>query len=134
MPTLADATFTAQDQAALLAMFDDAARSFNAGDWPAWAGQYADDGLLQPPNTPAVMGRPDLLEWVGGAFPPGAEVAFNGVEVHGDGRLAWSTSGYTLFVKGQAPDMGKQLVVFRRSADGAWKVVAASFNSDLPAR
>jgi ketosteroid isomerase-like protein len=131
MPTLADAPFTAQDQTALRSMFDAAIRMINAGDWAAWAAQYAEDGLLQPPNGPTVRGRPDLLEW-GRAFPPIEELAFSGVETHGEGSLAWGRSEYTLRLKGQAPDTGKQLVVFRRAADGAWKIVAASFNSDLP--
>lgn len=131
MPTLTDAPFTAQDQAALGGMFDATIRMINAGDWPAWAAQYAEDGLLQPPNAPTVRGRRDIEEW-GRAFPKIEELAFSGVEVHGEGSLAWGTSGYTLRVKGQAPDTGKQLVVFRRAADGLWKIVAASFNSDLP--
>lgn len=131
MPALTEAPFTAQDQAAVRAMFDAAIPMINAGDWPAWAGQYAEDGLLQPPNGPAVRGRPDLLEW-GRAFPPIDEITFSGVEVHGEGRLAWAISRYTLRVKGEAPDRGKQLVVFRRAPDGGWKIVAASFNSDLP--
>lgn len=133
MPTLADAPFTPQDQATLLAMFEEAAGLVSAGDWPAWAGQYADGGLLQPPNAPTVTGRAELLAW-GRAFPPVEAVSFTDVAVHGEGRLAWCTSSYTLRVKGQAPDTGKQLVVLRRDTDGAWKIVAASFNSDLPAR
>ena len=131
MPTLTDAPFTAQDQAALRGMFDAAIRMINAGDWPAWAAQYAEDGLLQTPNAPTVKGRPELQEW-GHAFPKIEELVFSGVEVHGEGSLAWGTSGYTLRVTGQAPDTGKQLVVFRRAADGLWMIVAASFNSDLP--
>jgi len=130
MPALTEAPFTAQDQATLHGMFDAAIPMINAGDWPAWAGQYAEDGLLQPPNAPAVRGRPDLLAW-GRAFPPIDEITFSGVEVHGEGSLAWATSAYTLRVKGQAPDRGKQLVVFRRTPDRMWKIVAASFNSDL---
>jgi ketosteroid isomerase-like protein len=131
MPALTDAPFTAQDQAALRGMFHAAIRMINAGDWPAWAAQYAEVGLLQPPNAPTVRGRPDLLEW-GRAFPPIDEITFSGVEVHGEGSMAWATSGYTLRVKGQTPDKGKQLVVFRRAPDGGWKILAASFNSDLP--
>lgn len=131
MPTLTDAPFTAQDQAALRGMFVATIPMINAGDWPAWAAQYAEDGLLQPPNAPTVRGRPDLEEW-GRAFPKIEELTFSGVEVRGEGSLAWGTSRYTLRVKGQAPDTGKQLVVFRRAADGVWKIVAASFNSDLP--
>ena len=133
MPILADPPFTPQDQAALLAMFEEAIRAIDADDSTAWAGEYVEDGLLQPPNGPSVRGRAALEEWARPFFPAIEEVAFSRVEIHGEGSLAWATSGYTLQVKDQAPDTGKQLVVFRRSAEGAWRIVAASFNSDLPA-
>jgi ketosteroid isomerase-like protein len=92
---------------------------------------YADDGLLQPPNAPTIKGRPNLLAW-GQAFPPIEAFTFSNVEVFGEGNLGWGTSGYTLKLKDSATDTGKQLVVFRRMADGKWKVLAASFSSDLP--
>jgi ketosteroid isomerase-like protein len=132
MPTIAETHLTAQDRAALREMFDDTIRFINAGDWPAWAAEYAEDGVLQPPNAPTLRGRSNLLEW-GRAFPPIEEFSFSDVQVDGEGSFAWGMSAYMLRVKDQAPDIGKQLVVFRRALDGAWKVVAASFNSDLPA-
>jgi hypothetical protein len=35
-------------------------------------------------------------------------------------------------IHGLPPDTGKQVAVMRRSADSKWKVVAVSWNSDLP--
>jgi ketosteroid isomerase-like protein len=131
MPTLTDAEFTAQDEATLLEMFDAVPRYVNAGDWASWAGVYSEDGPLQPPNAPVIRGRSNLLAW-GQAFPPIEAFTFSKVEVFGEGNLAYGMSAYTLKLRDSATDTGKQLVVFRREADGKWKVVAASYSSDLP--
>lgn len=131
MQTLTDATFTEHDQAMIRQMFESSLGFIKAGDWSSWAEMYADDGVLQPPHAPSVRGRPALVEW-GRAFPPIEALAFSRVEIFGEGNVAWATSVYALKVKDQAADTGKQLVVFRRMADGKWKLVVGSFNSDLP--
>ena len=131
MPTLTEVPFTAQDEATLRGMFDASIRSINAGDWNSWAAMYSEDGRLQPPNAALITGRANLVAW-GQAFPQIDALTFFKVEVWGEGNIAYGTSGYTLKVKDLPPDTGKQLIVWRRTADGEWKIVAASFNSDLP--
>jgi ketosteroid isomerase-like protein len=131
MATLTMEQFTQQDQAAVRQLFDDCIRYVNAADWTSWAGIYAEDGFLQPPNAPVIRGRAELVAW-GQAFPPIESFAFSNVQVWGEGNLAYGVSGYTLKVKDAPADTGKQLCVFRRGQDGRWKVVAASFSSDLP--
>jgi ketosteroid isomerase-like protein len=131
MQTLTEVSLAEQDVAALRQTFDDSVRLINAADWTGWAALYGEDGLLQPPNAPAIRGRSRLAEW-GEAFPAIENLSLSDIEVHGEGNLAWGASGYTLKLRDLPPDRGKQLVVFRRTADGHWKVVAACFNSDLP--
>jgi len=125
------AQFTAQDQTTLRAMFDSVASEVGSGRWDTWAGHYTEDAILQPPNAPTVSGRVALLAW-GRAFPPVESVAFSDVQVSGEGNLAYGTSAYALKLKDFPLDTGKQLVVFRRSAGGAWEIQAVSFGSDLP--
>ena len=132
MATLTTEQFTEQDQAAVRGLFDACTRYVNAGDWAGWAGIYAEDGFLQPPNGPTVRGRKALQAW-GEAFPALERLAFFDVEAWGDGNLAYGTSGYTLELKDLPADTGKQLAVFRRGADGRWNVVAGSYSSDLAA-
>lgn len=120
-----------EDMSALRAMFDSTVSWVRAANWTAWAGQYSDDALLQPPNAPAVHGRAALLAW-GQAFPPVEALDFSNVQVSGEGNLAYGTSDYSMTVQGAPVDVGKQLVVFRKGEDGQWHVVAVSFNSDLP--
>jgi ketosteroid isomerase-like protein len=119
-----------EDVATLEQMFDAVVRLIRAGDWAGWAALYAEDAVLHPPNGPAVRGRAALQQW-GEAFPPVEAIDFSNVQVSGEGSLAYGTSGYALTIKGQPPDTGKQLGVFRRGT-GGWEVVAVSFNSDLP--
>jgi ketosteroid isomerase-like protein len=119
-----------EDVATLEQMFDTVVRLIRAGDWASWAALYAEDAVLHPPNGPAVRGRAALQQW-GEAFPPLEAIDFSNVQVSGEGSLAYGTSGYALTIKGQPPDTGKQLGVFRRGT-GGWEVVAVSFNSDLP--
>lgn len=132
MPTLTESPFTKQDQATVRQIFDACIGFVNAGNWSSWAGLYVEDGVLQPPNAPEVRGRSRLVEW-GEAFPAVENLAFSDIEIHGEGNFAWGRSHYTLTMRDLPPDTGKQLVIFRRVADGKWQVVAGSFNSDLPA-
>jgi ketosteroid isomerase-like protein len=132
MATLATEQFTQQDQAAVRARFDACPGYVNAGDWASWSEMYSEDGILQPPNAPTVRGRAQLRAW-GEAFPAIERFAFSDVETWGEGNIAYGTSGYILKMKDLPIDTGKQLVVFRRGADGSWSVVACSFSSDLAA-
>ena len=123
--------FTAQDEAAVRAQFDAGLKDIQTGSWDAWAATFAEDAVLQPPNTPSVRGRAALLAWIR-AFPPIESITWPNVQVHGDGNLAWGTTDWTLKLKGMPADHGKQLAVSRRGPDGQWRVVAVSFNSDVP--
>ncbi len=124
--------FTAQDEVAVRAAFDSGLKYIRTANWTAWAANFSDDAVLQPPNGPSVTGRAALETWVR-AFPTIESLTWPNVRVHGDGNMAYGTTDYELKLK-DAPgaDHGKQLAVFRRGAAGKWEVVAASFNSDLP--
>jgi ketosteroid isomerase-like protein len=126
------AAFSSTDESAVRAVADSAVRYQLAGDWAAWAALFSEDAVLQPPNAPAVKGRPALLAWAK-RLPPVEKAAFTNVQVWGDGNLSYGTSGYTFTLKGLPPDTGKQLWVSRRAASGKWEVVVVSFNSDLAA-
>ncbi len=124
------AAFSAQDATAVRAVADSAVRYQLAGDWDAWAALFSEAGVLQPPNAPAVKGRPALLAWAR-SLPRVETAAFTDVQVWGEGNLSYGTSGYTFRLKGAPPDTGKQLWVSRRAPSGKWEVVAVSYNSDL---
>lgn len=122
--------FSSQDESAVRAVADSAVSYQLAGNWPAWAALFSEDGVLQPPNAPALKGRAALLAWAK-TLPPVENAAFSNVQVWGDGNLSYGTSGYAFKLKGLPPDTGKQLWVSRRAPSGKWEVVVVSFNSDL---
>ena len=123
--------FTAEDETAVRAFFDGTVKNVNAGNFEAWAAQFADDAVFQPANGQTVTGRAAILAW-GKALPPMEHMVFSNVKVSGEGNMAWGTSHYAIKMTGVPADTGKQLVVFKRSADGKWGIVAGGFNSDLP--
>ena len=123
--------FTAEDATKLRGIFDATVSNISAGDWTTWSKQFAPDAVLQPPNAPSARGRAAILAW-GQAFPHVEAIAFGNVQVSGEGNMAFGTSSYVLKLPGAPADSGKQLVVFRRAADGTWSIPALSFTSDLP--
>jgi uncharacterized protein (TIGR02246 family) len=123
-------SFTPEDEAAVRSLFDTVVSSIRAGDFAAWAAQFADSAEFLPPNGPRVVGRAAIEAW--GRAHPAEEFDFSDVAVVGAGNLAYATSAMTIKLPGLPVDTEKQLVVLRRGADGAWQVVAVSVNSDLP--
>lgn len=124
--------FTAADDAAIRALNVAASKAIEAGDWAAWAALYEPTALLQPPNARTIAGREALVSW-GKTFPPVETSRWSNETVWGEGNLAFMTADYVLRIKDVPADSGKQLASLRRQPDGSWRVVAISFNSNLPA-
>jgi ketosteroid isomerase-like protein len=124
--------FTADDETAVRATFDVAAKSVKSGAYDTWAATFAEDGVFQPANGKAVTGRPALVAWAKAMPAPMEMFSFSGEKISGDGVLAYGTSNYAMKMTGFPADTGKQLVVFKKGDDGKWLIEAISFNSDLP--
>jgi ketosteroid isomerase-like protein len=125
------AEFTVQDEATIRTMFDSRVADIRAGNWVKWSNQHVEGVVVQPPNSPTVKGRAALLAW-GQGFPPIDSLALSDIQIWGDGNLAYATSAYALKLKDLQADVGKELLIFRRSPGGQWQVVAFSLSSDLP--
>ena len=130
-PQVTAAQFTAEDEATLRALFDSAASEISSKRWDEWGMHYSEDAVLYPPNEAARTGQPAIVAW--GRTLPVESVSFPDPRVEGEGNFAWGTSGYVLKLIGRPADTGKQVVIWRRSAEGRWEVRAVSFNSNLPA-
>jgi uncharacterized protein (TIGR02246 family) len=127
----AAAQFTAQDEAAVRALFDSAVTDIRAGNLDAWAARFADDARFYPANSPVLIGRDAILAW-SKSSPPMASFAVADVRVTGEGNLAYGSSRVFLQLRGLPVDTSKQLVVFRRAVDGRWLVQAVAVSTDLP--
>jgi ketosteroid isomerase-like protein len=105
----------------------------------AFAGFVASDGVIMPPNEPAVSGAAAAKDWASKMTSmPGFGVtwAANVVEVAASGDVGYTSGAYDLHAN--APDgstfsdHGKYLTVWKKDAAGAWKVAYDMFNSDVP--
>jgi uncharacterized protein (TIGR02246 family) len=120
---------TRQDIEKINAEFLDA---FNGGDAAAITTGYTEDCAVLVPNQPTVRGRQavetlfkGMIEEIGGT------ATLEIVEVAEAGDLAYQWATYTL-EGSEISDAGQLVEIFRRQADGSWKVHRSMFNSDNP--
>jgi len=135
--TDAGPTFTEADRAAIEAATQEALAINATGDHQAYVNHYyTSDAVIMPPNGEVIRGREAALAF-NVNFPPYEDLQFHHVELDGDGDLAYVYGTYTMVMaaaEGEEPveDRGKYLEVWKRQADGSWKVALDIFNSDLP--
>jgi uncharacterized protein (TIGR02246 family) len=110
-----------------------------AKDAAAVAEFYAADGMFLAPNAPLVEGRKGIAEaWAGLLGLPGISLTFEPtrIEVSESADLASDVGTYSLAFDGEGGrvrDQGKYVVVWKKE-NGAWKILADIFNSNLPAQ
>jgi uncharacterized protein (TIGR02246 family) len=99
---------------------------------------YADDASLLPANAPIAIGTQAIRAVWAAFLVPGTSVSWEAskVEVARSGDLAYSTGVYQETTKDPqgktVMDHGKYVEVWQKQADGKWKVVVDTYNSDLP--
>ncbi|HWF39701.1 MAG TPA: SgcJ/EcaC family oxidoreductase [Candidatus Acidoferrales bacterium] len=110
-----------------------------ASDVDGAVSYYTDDATLMPPNAPAATGKQAIRAVWAGLLIPGNMVSWqtDKVEVARSSDLAYSTGEYQATLKDaqgkEVMDRGKYVEVWKKQADGKWKVVADMYNSDFPA-
>ncbi len=121
METMASEAVTARDLGHLVSLYADNASLFYA-DHPIVAGK---DAIRE--TWKAIFARP--------GFAMGIELLK--VEISRNGDLAFAHGAYTMTMNGATgrpvTDKGEYAVVYKRQADGKWKIVADNGNSDFRA-
>ncbi len=117
------------------AKFVDAAKR---GDTTAIAANYADDAIAMMQNMEAWRGRDAIRRGFAGLFSQMSVKDFdlNTDDVIVSGDLAVETGTYELTSQpkrgSETKEKGKYVVVWRRQADGSWKIIRDVGNSDAP--
>ena len=106
-------------------------------DWPDFVrSTYDEQAMMMPPNGPAVQGHEAILAYFA-VFPPFIDHQQESQELEGAGDLLYSRDTFTVtIVPPGAPATkynGKALTIWRRQADGDWKMLREIWNYDAPA-
>ena len=104
------------------------------------AANYAGDATWLPPNAPVVKGRDGIRAgWAQLVALPAFMIdwTITNLEVARSGDMAYTVYAYQMSFTGAngilVKDHGKDLAVWKKQADGKWKMQAEAFNSDVPA-
>ena len=111
----------------------------NWGNAAAGAAAYTDDAILMPPNHSPVEGKQAIeryLAEIGSQLQASNfQLSILEVDVQGDTTIVRGTYSSSFTVPGtDAPmeDRGKTLNVWKRQANGSWKLHRDIWNSNMP--
>jgi len=131
---------TEADITAIKEMLNQYSVAVNTGDFDLWISFWTDEGIQMPPDTPARIGKAQILEAMKPTFDQMTlDIAITSIEdakVYGDLGLTYCI--YTFAVTPKAggetiiviPD-GKALTLYERQTDGSWKIAYDCFNSNV---
>ncbi len=96
---------------------------------------YVDDAIMLAPNRPMVIGKTAIREAFEamGVGSPGFSVAWQPmkIEVARSGDIGYAIGTFEGVVDA-APVKGKYVEIWKKQADGSWKVAADMFSPDSP--
>ncbi len=113
--------------------------AINSNDPERLAAVLTDDVVYQYPGAPELVGKEAVLEWVRGymgAYSTKWEKTSLGFAASGDlavERYTYNSTDTDRKTGEVVTDTGKGINVFRRGADGTWRVAIDGWSSDRPA-
>ena len=129
------------DEAAIRQADIDWSKVTEAGQLDDSTGYFSyllDDEILLTPNAPMVHGKEAIRKMLEPMFAtPGISIKWQPMKVEASGDLGYTIGTYEMTITDSTgtamTEKGKYLEIWKRQADGKWKVAAESFNSDMPA-
>jgi uncharacterized protein (TIGR02246 family) len=128
------------DESAIRALDEQWSATAARNDLDGTVAFYADDAVLLPANAPIATDRKSIRDSWAGLLGPNSAVSWkvSKVEVAKSGELGYLYGTYSLSIqdpKGGPPvrDTGKLVEIWKKQADGKWKCIVDTYNSDLPA-
>jgi uncharacterized protein (TIGR02246 family) len=129
----------AADAAAIQALDEQWSATASRNDLTGTVAFYADDAVLLPPNAPIATDRKSIRESWAAVLGQSPAVSWKAskAEVAKSGELGYLYGTYELSIKDPkggppVPDAGKLVEIWKKQADGKWKCIVDTFNSDLP--
>lgn len=129
----------AADEATLRTLIKDWAASAQAKDAAKFVSFYADDAVVMMAGAPDIRGIAAIREGIPAMMQdPAFALSFepDSVVVSRSGDLAYETGPYTMTMTGPdkkpATEKGHYVAIWRRQADGSWKVAVDAPLSDPP--
>ena len=107
--------------------------SESQGPKEAFVRYAVEDVTFLPSGAPPIIGR-DALAASFDDWPAGAKLTWQpaGGGIAQSGDLAYTWGMYTMTLPEGDPHQGKYLTVWRRQADGSWRLVADTGNANSP--
>lgn len=102
-------------------------------DIERWLGFFADDGAMWPPCGPRIIGKDAIRATYEGYFADPTFAVAHHIEdivVARSGELAYVT--YTYEMGNPVFERGKDVTLYRKETDGAWKIVIDMWSTDAP--
>jgi uncharacterized protein (TIGR02246 family) len=132
----APAPITDADRRKMRAVVNSFDQAVMAKDWSKVVSYYSEDGMLLPPNGPAVQGRA-AMQKLFESWPKLITFTENIPEIEGGSDLAYVRGTYEMVMstsgsKAPVKEAGKSLAIWERQRDGSWLVTRVMWNSDLP--
>lgn len=138
MPPEAELT-PGNDPQELVRIFDTYAASVNAGDLQTWIELWDENGMSLPPDALAKAGKSTLFADNVEAFKSlkfDMKICCEEAAISGNFGFVRGQFSYTVKPKdgsGSPFDLkGKFLTVFRKQADGTWRIYRDMYNRDAP--
>jgi uncharacterized protein (TIGR02246 family) len=130
----APTALAAVDEAAVRDAVDAYFDAAIGGDASRWAGLYADDAVMMPPNSAAVEGRSGIEAWLKALPVVITEADGETSEIDGAGEFAYVRGTYAMAmtVPGVAEPIGQQgkfLQIYVRQQNGVWQLARDIWNA-----
>lgn len=114
------------------------AEGASSGDANAALAAYAEDVVFMPPNEPAMTGHDAVRAWFQAASEQmdiSVTYTASDVAIAGDWAIERYAGTATFTPKGGGDSVREQIKgihIYRRQADGTWKIAQDVWNSDAP--
>lgn len=127
------------ERAVIEAVISSYEAALNASNTDAVVPLYADDGVFMPPHNRSAVGKAAVREAYAAVFKAiTLRIKFNVaevVQVAPDWAFVRTNSAGTMTLNAtgaQSTEGNQELFIFKKSADGSWKIARYSFSSTNP--